>query len=148
MSTFDEATLKNFLGGSKPSSKLTLKTKRYHSCGCCNNSWSCEQMKKRFTDKYFRKKLDFEPKSPSVTGKVCYHYNNRVTSVYMMYMFGRNSKRKTFQIEWLFESNLRSFGCFKCFTMFWLLLDSNCKRNLLARVGWALQAQIVSWRPK
>ena len=29
---------------------------------------------------------------------------------------------------------------FKCSTMLWLLLDPTWKRNLLARVGWALQA--------
>ena len=54
----------------KPSSKLTLKTKCYQSYGCCDNSRSCEQLKKHVADKYFEKKLDFEPKSPSVTRKV------------------------------------------------------------------------------
>ena len=29
---------KKDFGGRKPSSKLTLKTKWYHSCGCCDNS--------------------------------------------------------------------------------------------------------------
>ena len=57
----------------EPSSKLTLKMKCYQSCGCCDNSTSCEQLKK---DKYFEKKLDFETKSPSVTRKVCYQYNS------------------------------------------------------------------------
>ena len=52
-----EATLKNKFGRSKPSSKLTLKTKWYYSCGCCDNSWSCEQLEKRVTDKYFEKKV-------------------------------------------------------------------------------------------
>ena len=60
--------------GRNPSSKLTLKTKLYHSCGCCHNSRSCKQLKKRVTDKYFKKRLDFEPESPAVT--VCYHYNS------------------------------------------------------------------------
>ena len=60
----------------EPSSKLTLKTKCYQSCGCCDNSGSCEQLKKHVADKYFEKKLDFEPKSASVTRKVCYHYNS------------------------------------------------------------------------
>ena len=46
MSVSDDATLKLIFGGSKPSSKLTLKTKWYHSCGCCNDSRSCEQLKK------------------------------------------------------------------------------------------------------
>ena len=36
-----------------------------------------------------KKKLDFEPKSPSVTGNVCYHYNTCVTGVYMAYMFDK-----------------------------------------------------------
>ena len=44
-------------GGSKPSSKLTLKARWYHSCGCSDDSRSCEQMKKRVTDKYFFKKV-------------------------------------------------------------------------------------------
>ena len=34
MSAYDEATLKKIFCGSKPSLKLTLKTKWYHSCGC------------------------------------------------------------------------------------------------------------------
>ena len=38
MSASDEATLKKNFGGSKPSSKLALKTKWYHSCGCCDDS--------------------------------------------------------------------------------------------------------------
>ena len=44
MSAFDEA-LKNTFGRSKASSKLTLKTKWYHSCGCCDSSLICEQLK-------------------------------------------------------------------------------------------------------
>ena len=60
MSASDEATLKKFFGGNKPSSKLTLKVKWYHSCGCCDDSWSFEQLKKHVKDKYFEKKLDFE----------------------------------------------------------------------------------------
>ena len=53
----DEATLKKSFGGFKPSSKLTLRTKWYHSCGCCNDSQSSEQMKKHATDEYFEKKV-------------------------------------------------------------------------------------------
>ena len=53
MSAFDEAALKIF-GGSKPSSKLTLKW--YHSCGYSDDSQSCEQLKKHVTDKYLDKK--------------------------------------------------------------------------------------------
>ena len=97
----------------RQSSKLALKIKWYHSCGCCDDCQSCEQLKKHVTDKYFEKKLDLEPQSPSVTGKVYHHYNSWVTGVYMVYMFDRNSGGKTSQIEWLFESNLRSFGYFK-----------------------------------
>ena len=36
--------------GRKSSSKLILKTKWYHSCGCCDNLQNCEQLKKRVTD--------------------------------------------------------------------------------------------------
>ena len=53
MSAFEEATLKKIWGGSKPSSRLTLKTKWYHNCGSCDHFRSCKQLKKRITDKYF-----------------------------------------------------------------------------------------------
>ena len=66
---------KKIFGGSKRFSNLTLKTQWYHSCGYCDDSRSCEQLNKRVTYKYFEKKLDFEPLSPSVIGNVCYHYN-------------------------------------------------------------------------
>ena len=113
-------------GWRKPSSKLTLKAKWYQSCGCCDGDLrSCAQLKKRVTDKYF------EPISPSLTGNVCYHYNSWVTGVHIACLFHRNSGGKTSQIVWLFESNLRSFGCFKCSTAFWLWLSLNlsCKGN-------------------
>ena len=82
--------LQKNLGGRKPSLNLTLKRKWYHSCGCSDDSQSCEQLKKRVTAKSFEKKLDFEPKSSSVTGKVCYHYNSWVTAVYKTYILDRN----------------------------------------------------------
>ena len=74
----------------------------------------------RVTDKYFEKKLDFESYLPSATGNVSYHYNAWVTGVFVAYLFDRNSGRKASQIEWLFESNLRSSGYFKCSTSFGL----------------------------
>ena len=84
----------------------------------------------------------FETKSPSLTGNVCYHYNSWVTGVHIACLFHRNSGGKTSQIVWFLESNLRSFGCFKCSTAFWLWLSLNpsCKDNSLTRTGWALQA--------
>ena len=109
-------------GGRRTSSKLTLKTKWYNSCGYCDNSRSCEQLKRHVTDKYFEKKLGFEPESP-VTGKVGYHYNSWVTGVCMACIFYWNSGGETSQIEWLSESNLKSFGCFMCSTAFWVLLN-------------------------
>ena len=131
-------------GGKKTPSKLTLKTKWYRSCGCCHNSWSCEQLKERVTDKYFEKKIRIWTQiNPSVTGKVCYHYNNWVTGVYMVCKFYGNSRGKTSQIEWLLESNLRSFGCFKCSLVSWLSLNTSWKRNLLTRIGWVLQSQVA-----
>ena len=48
--------------------------------------------------------------------KCSYNCNTWVTGVYMAYMFEWNSGGKTSQIEWLLESNLRSFGYFKCST--------------------------------
>ena len=70
ISASDVATLKKNFGGSKSSSKLNLKKKWYHSCGCCDDSRSCELLKKRVTDKYFEKKLDFE-----ATRIKCVHEN-------------------------------------------------------------------------
>ena len=132
----------------EPSSKLTLKTKCYQSCGCCDNSRSCEQLKKRVADKYFEKKLNFEPKSPSITGKVCYHYNSWVTGVHRTCLFHINSGGKISQTKLLFEWNLRSFGHFKCSTALGLPLNPSYIGNLLTRVGWALQAEIITWRSK
>ena len=57
MSATDKATLKTIFDGSKPSSKLTLKTKWYYSCSCYDDSRSREQLKKHVTDKYFEKKF-------------------------------------------------------------------------------------------
>ena len=37
MSASCEAALKFFFDGTKPSSKMTSKTKWYHSCGCCDD---------------------------------------------------------------------------------------------------------------
>ena len=50
MSVYIVATLKKKkkkkkIGGSKPSSKLTLKTNWYHSCGCSDDSQSYVQMR-------------------------------------------------------------------------------------------------------
>ena len=57
MSASNEAKLKKkIFGGSEHSSKLTLKTSWYYSCGCCDDS----RLKKCVTDKHFEKKLDFE----------------------------------------------------------------------------------------
>ena len=82
------------------------------------------------------KKIDFESESPSVTGKVCCHYNRWVNGVCMAYMFDKNSGRKTSQIEQLFEANLRFFGYLNYSAALWPSLDPNCKCNLLTRVGW------------
>ena len=57
MSASDEATLQKSFAGSKSSPRFTLKTKLYHSFGCCDDSQSCEQLKKHVTDKYFEKKV-------------------------------------------------------------------------------------------
>ena len=46
---------------SKPPSKLTLKTKWYHSCDCCDDSQSYKQLKKHVNNKYFEERLEFEP---------------------------------------------------------------------------------------
>ena len=56
MGTSDMTKLKKKFSGTEPSSKVTWKTKWYHSCGCCDGSRSCEQ-NKSVTDKYFEKRL-------------------------------------------------------------------------------------------
>ena len=127
--------------------RVDLETSWYRSCGCCDNSQSCEHLKKCVTEKCFPKRRDFEPKSPSFRGNVCYLYNSWVTGVYMACIFQRNSGGETSQIEWLFESNLRSFGCSKCFAGLWLPLYPSCKGNSLTKTGWVVQAQIVTWHP-
>ena len=58
-----------------------------------------------------------------------------LTGVYMVCVFHRNSKEKASQVEWLFESNLRSFGCFKCSRALWVPLNPSCKGNLLTRMA-------------
>ena len=57
MSAFDEAMLKKIFGGSKPSSKLTLKTKWYTVVAACDDYRSCEPLKKQVTGKYFFKNV-------------------------------------------------------------------------------------------
>ena len=47
MSASDEATLKKSFGGSNLSLNLSLKTKWYHTCGCCDDSQNREQLKKQ-----------------------------------------------------------------------------------------------------
>ena len=55
MSASDEVTLRKYFGGSKPSSKLTLKTKWYHSCGCSDDSQSCEKLKMCYRYVFWKK---------------------------------------------------------------------------------------------
>ena len=125
----------NIFGGRKPSSKFKLKATCYPSCGCCDSSGSCEQLKKRVTDKYCEKKVRLWTQVTFHYRKSMLHYNTKVTAIFMTCIFYRNFNGKTSQIEWLFESNLRSFGCFKCFTTLWLPLNPNCNGNLLTRIA-------------
>ena len=53
----------------------------------------------------------------------------------MAYTFDRNSGGKASQIELSFESNLGSFGYFKCSKALWLLLNPNWKGISLTRAG-------------
>ena len=75
---------------------MTLKRTCNHSCGCCDNSWSCKQLKKCVAGKYFEKKKTLNPNHFSVMGYAW------ITGVYTAYMLDRNSGGKTSQIEWLF----------------------------------------------
>ena len=67
ISTTDEATRKKCFGGLKRSSKLTLKTKWYHSCGCCDDSQSREQLKKHVTDILKPNHLPFQEMYVAIT---------------------------------------------------------------------------------
>ena len=69
---------------------------------------------------HLKKKLDLEPESSSVTGIVCYLTILECVVSTWSIMFDRNSGEKTSQIEWLFESNLRSFGYFKACVSYFL----------------------------
>ena len=112
----------------KPS--WTLKTKCYHSCGCCDDSQSREQLKKHVTDKYFEKKR--------VRSWAMITFCYRKCMLLLQYLsdwclngicFTEIPGGKTCQIEWLFESHLRSFGCFECPAALRLFLDPSCKGN-------------------
>ena len=105
------------------------------SYGCCDDSRSCDQLKNGVTDKYIKKRLVFEPVSFPFR-KCSYNCNTWVTGVYMAYMFEWNSGGKTSQIEWLLESNLKSFGYFKCSTALEIFLDHSSKDNSLTKKNW------------
>ena len=61
----------------------------------CDKSWTFNSD--------LAKKTRLKPESPPVKGKVCYHYNRGVTSVYMAYVFDKNSGGKTYQVLWLLQ---------------------------------------------
>ena len=133
----------------KPSSKMTLKKKWYHGCGCCDDSWNCGQLKKHATDKYFENSetvnltyLPLQKKYITITivERLVSTWTTSLTEIL-------EETHLRLSIEW-FESNLRSFGYFKCSTALWLPPDPSCKGNLLTRAGWSLQAQFVTWLPK
>ena len=126
-----------------PPQSWPWKFKWCYNCGCCDDSWSCEQLKKRVTDKYFEKK------NVRLWTLITFCYRKCMLRLQCLTcIFERNSRGKTSQLEWLFESNLRSSGYFECSTELWLLLEPSCRGNLLTWVCWALQTQIVTWRLK
>ena len=71
-----------------------------------------------------------------------------MTGAYMEYMFERNSRGKTPQIEWFFESNLRSSGYFNCSTALCFPLDPSNKGNLLTRVWLCASGSDLYLMPK
>ena len=71
-----------------------------------------------------------------------------MTGAYMEYMFERNSRGKTPQIEWFFESNLRSSGYFNCSTVLCFPLDPSNKGNLLTRVWLCASGSDLYLMPK
>ena len=78
---------------------------------------SYEKLKKRVTDKYFEKSSTLNTHHLPLKEKyVTITVVEWLVSIYMAYLFDRNSEGKTSQIEWLFESNLRSFAYSKCST--------------------------------
>ena len=135
--------------GSKPSSRLTLKTRWCRNCGCCDDPWSWDNGRILFRINIFLKKLDFTPKSPSLTGNVCYYYNTWVTGLVSIWHICLTEipeeKIANWIIIWI---NLRTFSYFKSPTVLWLFLDPSDKGSLPTRVGLVLQAQFITWCPK
>ena len=116
-------------------SKLTLKTKWYQLLllWLFSTLWTISN--KCVTDKYFEKKVTFGT-------IITFRYRKCMLPLqYLSYwclhgvMFDLNSRGKTSKIDWLFKSNLRSFGHFKCSTALWLFLDPSCKGNLLSKLA-------------
>ena len=135
MSAFAEATL---FGRSKPSPKLSLKTKWYHSCGCCDDSRSCEQLKKRVTDKYLIRLWTL------IT--FCY----RKCMLLLQYL--SDWCLHTVQVwQKFWRKNIANWVIiwikFKVLWLLWVLysalastLDGSCKGNSITRVDCVLQA--------
>ena len=131
---------------------MTLKSNWYHSCGCCEDSWSCGKLKRHVTEKYFEKKVRLWTlitfHYPSITGSACYYYNTWVTGVNMEYMLDRNYGGKTSQIEWLFQSNLRSFGYFKTSSELWGFFGPQLQRQLVYKSWLGASAPDCHLTPK
>ena len=128
--------------GSKPSSRLTLKTRWCRNCGCCDDPWSWDNWRILFRINIFLKRLDFTPKSPFLTGNVCYYYNTWVTGVYMTYMFDRNSggKISNWIIIWI---NLKTFSYFKSPTVLWHFLDPSYKAICLQELAGCFKPSLL-----
>ena len=101
---------RKMFGGRKLSSKVDLENKMLRTVVAAviildivNNWRSVLQIH------FEKKKLDFEPESPSVTGKVCYHYNSDwcLHGVYISHKFLRKNIRDwviiwiKFKVLWL-----------------------------------------------
>ena len=122
---------KKFFGEGNPSQSWAWKQKYNHSCSCCDDSRSCEQLKKCIIDKSFEKKVRLWT---LIISKNCYHYNSWVIGVYMAYMFDRNSGEKHFKLS----------VYLKKFKVLWLL---KLLYSALTSAGPQLQKQLVykSW---
>ena len=126
----------------KPSSKLSLKTKWDHGCNCFDDSRSWEQLKKHVTDKYLIKLWTLIMPYCSKCMLLLQYLSDWCLHTVYVWQKSRRKSISNWVIIWIKLKFLR---------LLWVLcralassLDSSCKGNSLARVGWALQAHIVT----
>ena len=117
---------------------------RFHSCGCCDDYRTCEQLKKRVQTNVLWKKV-------RLWTRITFRYMKCILPLQYLSdwcLHGVHAWQK-FQGEknsdWVIAT-LATLSVLQSFGFPWN--DPSCKGNSLTRVSWALQAQIVTWGPK